>query len=214
MNRKLFSKKRGISETIVVIVIIVASIVLATGVTLYGASLFQSASLQESIKVSQARLWVHYPITVNLAWGAFSVRNDGDTIVSIDRIVVRGTDVPFTQWYTDKDVTTDLIQQPMNFTGWSGINGRLNNDTGANCNPSTPMQLVLQPTANPPSDGWFCGAVSGGPVSLEPGQAAIIYYQMNNGTVSAVDGGQSARLSVFAGKTGHTQNLFIENKRN
>lgn len=210
---KILSKKRGISTTIVVIITIVASIVLATGVTLYAASLFQGSSLQESIKVSQERLWVHYPITVNLAWGAFSVYNNGDKIISVDRIVLRGTDVPFTQWYVDKDVTIDLIQQPMNFTGWAYVNGMLKNDTAANCNPSTPMQLVLQPNANPASDGWFCGTASNGPVSLEPGQAAIIYYQMNNGTVSAVDGGQTARLSVFAGKTGHTQSLFIENKR-
>ena len=209
---KYFSKKRGISSTIVTIVIISASIVLATGVVLYAASLFQGGALLESISVTNPRIWVHYPITVNLSWGAFSVRNNGDTLLSIDRIVVRGTDVPFTQWYADTDVTIDLIQQPMNFTGWAYTNGKLENDTNANCSPSTAMQLVLQPSASLASDGWFCGTTTAGPIGLDPGQATIIYYQINNGTISAVDGGQTIRLSVFAGKTGFTQSVFVESK--
>lgn len=100
----------------------------------------------------------------------------------------------------------------MNFPGWAGINGKLNNDTNANCSPSTAMELVLQSTASPPSDGWFCGTTVAGPVGLEPGQAAIIYYQVTNGTINAADGGQNARLSVFAGKTGFTQSVFVASK--
>lgn len=192
--------------------IISASIILATSVVLYGASLFQGGALVESISVTNPRVWVHYPITVNLAWGAFSVRNNGDTMLSIDRIVVRGTDVPFSQWYADTDVTIDLMQQPLNFTGWSYTSGKLKNDTNANCNPNTGMQLILQPSASPASNGWFCGTTVGGPIGLEPGQAAIVYYQISNGTISAVDGGQTIRLSVFAGKTGFTQSVFVESK--
>ncbi len=194
------------------IVIMVASIVLATGVIVFGVTLFQQASLIESIAITEAKMWVYYPISIDLAWGAFVARNNGDTVLSIDRIVVRGTDVPFTQWYADTDVTLNIIQQRMNFTGWSGIAGKLSNSTNANCNPSTAMQLVIQSNTNPPSDGWFCGARVAGPVGLEPGQAAIIYYQFTNGTINAADGGQTARLSVFAGKTGAPQNVFIASK--
>ena len=196
----------------VVIMLMMASIILATGVVLYGVTLFQGASLVESIAVTNAKLWVYYPVSVNLSWGAFAVRNNGDTVLSIDRIVIRGTDVPFTQWYVDTDVTIDIIQQRMNFTGWSGINGKLNNNTNANCSPSTAMELVIKSSASPASDGWFCGTNVAGPVGLEPGQAVIIYYHITNGTINAADGGQNARISVFAGKTGFTQSVFIESK--
>jgi len=208
----MLSKKRGISSIIVVIVIMMASIALATGVVLYGVTLFQGASLVESIVVTEAKLWVYYPVSVNLSWGAFAARNNGDIVLSIDRIVVRGTDVPFKQWYADTDVTINIIQQRMNFPGWAGINGKLNNDTNANCSPSTAMELVIKSSASPPSDGWFCGVAVAGPVGLEPGQAAIIYYQVTNGTINAADGGQNVRLSVFAGKTGFTQSVFVASK--
>ena len=208
----MLSKKRGISSTVVVIILMMASIALATGVVLYGVTLFQGASLVESIKITEARIWVYYPVSVDLSWGAFTARNNGDTVLSIDRIVVRGTDVPFAQWYADTDVTIDIIQRRMNFTGWANTAGLLNNDTAADCNPSTKMQLVLQSNASPPSDGWFCGTAVAGPVGLDPGQASIIYYHITNGTITANDGGQTTRLSVFAGKTGFTQSVFIESK--
>jgi len=205
-------KKRGISSNLVMVTILLASIILASGVVLYAVSLFQGASLVESIAVTEAKLWVYYPVSVNLSWGAFAARNNGDTVLSIDRIVVRGTDVPFAQWYADTDVTINIIQQRMSFTGWAGINGKLNNDTNANCSPSTAMELGLQSSASPASDGWFCGTTVAGPVGLEPGQAVIIYYQVTNGTINAADGGQNARVSVFAGKTGFTQSVFVASK--
>ena len=208
----MLSKKRGISSNLVMVTILLASIILASGVVLYAVSLFQGASLVGSIAITEAKLWVYYPVSVDLSWGAFAARNNGDTVLSIDRIVVRGTDVPFAQWYADTDVTIHIIQQRMNFPGWAGINGKLNNDTNANCSPSTAMELVIQSSASPPSDGWFCGTAVAGPVGLEPGQAAIIYYQVTNGTINAADGGQNARLSVFAGKTGFTQSVFIASK--
>jgi len=52
----------------VVIVVMMASIALATGVVLYGVTLFQGASLVESIKISEARIWVYYPVSVDLSW--------------------------------------------------------------------------------------------------------------------------------------------------
>ena len=212
MNRK-FLKKRGLSTTIVVIIIISASVILTTGVVLFAASLFQGGALQESIKITKAELWVHYPVSVNLSWGAFVARNNGDTILSIDKIIVRGTEIPFNQWYVDTDVSTELTQQPMNFTGWSGVKGKLNNSTGVTCDPNVQLQISLQSNANPPSSGWFCGVQLAGPLGIGQGQSVIIYYQVPNGTISAVDGGNPIRLSVFAGKTGSTQSIWVESKQ-
>ncbi len=138
-------------------------------------------------------------------------------MLSVSRIAVRGTDIPFKQWYLDVSVTTEIIQQPMNFTGWSGINGFLNNDTLAEayCDtliPPTKMALEIQSGANPVEDGYFCANAGAGPLGLDPGQAAIIYFTLNNGTVTSVDGGAQTSISVFAGKTGAPQSIAIGSK--
>ncbi len=105
-----------------------------------------------------------------------------------------------------------MIHQPLIFPGWSGTNGLLNNDTNANCNPSSTMELVLLQSASPASDGWFCGRTTNGPIVLEQNQATIIYYRLDNGTISGIDGGNAANVSVFAGKTIVKQNTNISSK--
>ncbi len=190
----------------------VASIVLASGVVLYGTTLFQGGAQQESITISGVKLWVHGTAADGLTWGAFAVRNTGDKVLSVDRIAVRGTDVPFAQWYPDNNVTTGIIQQPMKFTGWFGAKGLMKNDTVANCSPATKVEIELEATAAIAENGWFCANSASGPIGLDPGQAAIIYFRLNNGTVTSVDGGASTSVSVFAGKTGAPQSIAIGSK--
>ena len=140
----MLKKRRGDagpSTAIVVIMTLVGSVIIASGVVLYGTTLFQGGAQQEAITVSGIKMWVHGTDSNGLAWGAFSVRNTGDKVLSVDRIAVRGTDIPFKQWYPDTSVTSEIIQQPMNFTGWSGIDGFLNNDTAELCTPNTKMTL-------------------------------------------------------------------------
>ncbi len=205
-------KHRALSGVLVTIIIMVASIVLASGVVLYGTTLFQGGAQQEAITVSGVKLWVHGTDAEGLTWGAFAVRNTGDKVLSVDRIAVRGTDVPFSQWYLDNTVTTAIIQQPMNFTGWSGTAGFMNNDTGTTCSPATKMQLLLEKNTSPAVDGWFCANKGAGPLGLDPGDAAIIYFKLNNGTVTSVDGGATTSVSVFAGKSGAPQSIAIGSK--
>jgi hypothetical protein len=217
MKAILNRKHRALSGVLVTIIVMVASIVLASGVVLYGTTLFQGGAQQESISVSGIKLWVHGTDSNGLSWGAFAVRNTGDKVLSVDRIAVRGTDVPFSQWRADADVTSDIIQQPMNFTSWSGVAGKLSNDAAADtwCTANvsgTDLALELQSTASPPEAGYFCGVPAAGPIGLDPGQAAIIYFQLNNGTVGSVDGGAQTSVSVFAGKTGAPQSIAISSK--
>ncbi len=220
LRRSLLStmlKKRrgdaGPATAIVVIMTLVGSVIIASGVVLYGTTLFQGGAQQEAITVSGIKMWVHGTDAKGLAWGAFAVRNTGDKVLSIDRIAVRGTDIPFKQWYPDTSVSTEIIQQPMNFTGWSNQDGFLKNDTIAetNCG-GTKMALVLQASANPVEEGYFCANAGAGPLGLDPGQAAIIYFVLNNGTVTSVDGGAQTSVSVFAGKTGAPQSIAIGSK--
>jgi len=215
----MLKKRRGDagpSTAIVVIATLVGSIILASGVVLYGTTLFQGGAQQESITVSGIKMWVHGTDSNGLAWGAFSVRNTGDKVLSVNRIAVRGVDIPFKQWYLDTTVSTEIIQQPMNFTGWSNNDGFLNNDTVAEAwcivNDPGKIALVIQENANPVEEGYFCANAGAGPLGLDPGQAAIVYFILNNGTVTSVDGGTQTSVSVFAGKTGAPQSISIGSK--
>jgi len=210
----MLKKRRGDagpSTAIVVIMTLVGSTILASGVVLYGTSLFQGGAQQESITISGIKMWVHGTDSNGLSWGAFAVRNTGDKVLSVDRISVRGTDIAFQQWYPDSDVTSDIIQQPMNFTGWSGVGGLLNNDAAAvaTCGGTT-MALVIQTGVG--AAGHYCANIGAGPLGLDPGQGAIVYFNLNNGTVTSVDGGAQTSVSVFAGKTGAPQSIAIGSK--
>ncbi len=208
MNTFTKTKRRAISTVLTTIIILVASVVLGSGVVLYGTSLFQSGTQQEAISVSGLKLWVHGTASDGLAWGAFAVRNSGDKIVSVDKIAIRGTDIPFADWYPDTSVTSALIQQPMNFTGWSGTAGEWSEyDPDSLC--TLKLQIDLD---GPGAEAPVCADAASGPVGLEPGAAAIIYFKLNNGTLQTVDSGISTSVNIFAGKTGAPLSITVSSK--
>ena len=88
MKTKL-SKKRAISTVLTTVIILVSSVVLGSGVVLYGTSLFQGGTQSEAITVSGVQMWVHGTAEDGLAWGAAKIRNTGDKVVSIDKIEIR-----------------------------------------------------------------------------------------------------------------------------
>ena len=197
MKTKL-SKKRAISTVLTTVIILVSSVVLGSGVVLYGTSLFQSGTQQESISVSGIKVWVHTTNSDGLAWGAAGVRNTGDKVLSVDKIQIRGTDIPFAQWYPDTSVNATLFSQALNHTGWIG--GGLV-ETGT-CGSGERVNIDN-------GFGSICGAVASGPIALSPGQAAIIYFQLNNGTLTSLDSGVNTSVNIFAGKAGAPQSITV-----
>jgi len=210
MKTKL-SKKRAISTVLTTVIILVSSVVLGSGVVLYGTSLFQSGTQTENISVSGVKIWVHDTDTVGVAWGAAAVRNTGDKVVAVDKISIRGTDIPFGQWYADTSVTATEFQQSLNHTGW------------VNAAPGTdgPAMLKLGGCVGDPNylcidqDSWGAGTAelqaqaATGPISLNPGSAAIIYFKINNGTLTTLDTGIQTTVSIFAGKAGGPQSITV-----
>jgi len=211
MNPKL-SKNRALSTVLTTVIILVASVVLGSGVVLYGASLFQSGTQQESISVSNVRVWVHGTDSTGLAWGAAGVRNTGDKVVSIDKIQIRGADIPFTQWYTDTVVTNTLFQQSLNFTGWLAAPAPSMTKTGS-CAAATTYVCVDYDGSGANTETIAADAGTG-PVSLAPGASAIIYFKLSNATLTSLDSGASTSVNIFAGKTGAPQSVTVEGKTN
>jgi len=201
--------KRGISTVLTTIIILVASVVLGSGVVLYGTSLFQGGTQSEAISVTGSKLWVDPTDSNGLAWGAFAVRNSGDKIVSLDKIQIRGTDVAFANWYPDTTVTTTLVQQPFTLPAWSGTAGLPTPDTvtgDATCAGTETLRVNILPGTE-----GVCANAASGPLSLAPGNTAIVYFKLNNGTLSSLDSGAQSSLNVFAGKVGAPQSITVSN---
>jgi hypothetical protein len=209
MKPKL-SKSRALSTVLTTVIILVASVVLGSGVVLYGASLFQGGTQQESISVSNVKVWVHGTDSTGLAWGAAGVRNSGDKVVSIDKIQIRGSDVPFSQWYTDTVVTNTLFQQSLNFTGWAAAPASSMTKTGT-CVGTTTYLCVDYDGAGANTETIAADAGTG-PVSLAPGATAVIYFKLNNATLTTLDSGANTSVNIFAGKTGAPQSVTIQGK--
>ena len=210
-----FSKNRALSTVLTTVIILVASVVLGSGVVLYGASLFQGGTQQESISVSGVKVWVHSTEADGLAWGAAGVRNTGDKVISVDKIQIRGADIPFTQWYPDLSITPSLFQKALNHTGWSNTNGMMSeSDPDEDCAdatyiPATSIQADLDGAGG---EDAICANAGSGPVSLTPGSSTVIYFKLTNGTLSSLDSGVNTSVNIFAGKTGAPQSVTVQGK--
>ena len=132
--------RKALSTVIVTLIILVASVVLGTGVVLYGTSLFQTGAQSQSVKVTNVKVWADKGGT-GWAWGAADVRNDGDKMLSVDTISVRGTAVPYANWYVDTNssqVTNTNFQAALNYTALlspsrSGDGGRTDRMSRGDC---------------------------------------------------------------------------------
>jgi len=190
----------------------VASVVLGSGVVVYGTSLFQGGTQQEAISVQGVQLWVNGTDANGIAWGAAAVRNSGDKILSVDKIEVRGTNVPFSQWYVDTDpdrVTVDNFQAQFVSEGTDSNGDMLDSASVDTCSPAVELSIDLDGAST--GKPTLCLAVQTGPVGLNPGDRMVIYFQIPDGTLSSLDAGATSSLNIFAGKTGAPQSVTIAN---
>jgi hypothetical protein len=211
-----FNKQRALSTVLTTVIILVASVVLGSGVVLYGASLFQGGTQTESLSVTNVKLWVHGTDSRGISWGAAAVRNSGDKVLSVDQISVRGQAVPFSQWYTDTQVTNTLFQQSLNFSGWSILSEGFITETGtcADANNIGAIHCIDYDGSGTNIELINATLAGTGPVSLAPGGTAIIYFKLSNGTLTTLDSGSSTTVNIFAGKTGAPQSITVEGKTN
>ena len=210
MKTKL-NKKRAISTVLTTVIILVSSVVLGSGVVLYGTSLFQGGTQTENISVSGAKVWTHSTDPIGAGWGAAAVRNTGDKVVAVDKISIRGADIPFSDWYPDITVTATEFQTQLVHSGW------------VQAVPSSAGPEMTKLGTCVGNSSYLCvdfdGAGAGtlivsanattGPVSLSPGASTVIYFKIGNGTLTSLDIGVSSTLSIFAGKAGGPQSITV-----
>ena len=214
--------RKAISAVLTTLIILVASVVLGTGVVLYGTSLFQTNSQSSGLAVQGAHVWVNATtgMATTYVWGAAEIRNSGDKILSVDQISVRGTQIPFANWYYDSNptrVTAANFQAQLNYTGTrTSGNPGLMNSYGAiqNCPATSATSFYINEYSGgaSPTNPTLCFAQASGPISLKPGDRAIVYFQVPNGILSTVDSGSQSSVAMYAGSVGAPQSVTVEAK--
>ena len=220
MKTKL-SKKRAISTILTTVIILVASVVLGSGVVLYGTSLFQGSTLTEQLTVTGTKIWVDPTDTNGHAWGAAGLRNSGDKAIQVDKISVRGVDVPFTSWFATIDQTQASVENVQAALPHSGTTyqptGEMSNsavlttDGIGNCGAGEVADEIQIDVDGAGSAETMCLEQMTGPIGLDPGDRAVVYFQVINGTLNPIDAGGNTAVNVFAGKTGAPLSLTIAN---
>jgi len=222
------NNKRAISAVLTTIIILVASIVLGTAVVVYSTSLFQTGGAQQAIQVQGVKGWVNVTAQngVYYAWGAAAVRNSGDKILSVDTIQIRGTSVPYTNWFANTTQTTvtsgSNFQSQFNLTKTdqngnpigSAANGGVVSPA-ATCTQSTrgvlPFTTFLIDEDGAGTSIPLCFVQQTGPISLNPGDAMIIYFKAPSSIFKSLDSGSVVTIGIFAGKVGAPQTIRMSN---
>ena len=220
MKNHVFAKRKGISTVLTTVIILVASVVLGSGVVLYGTSMFQTVAQQESIEVQGIQLWVNATDAAGDAWGAAGVRNDGDQNVSIDTISIKGQIIPFTSWYADTEqsrVTVGNWQANFIHEGSSGA-GTIMFDspevtTACTTPAATTLEIDFDAGISNTNDilPTLCLEQVSGPIGLNPGERTIIYFQVPVGKLTTLDSGATSTVKIFADKAGAPQSTIIQN---
>lgn len=214
------TKRRAISAVLTTLIILVASVVLGTGVVVFGSSLFQTGSQQEAIAIQGVRMWVDPNDAAGVTWGAAGIRNSGDKFLSVDTITVRGATVPFTSWFVDSDpnrVTIQNFQAQYNHTGINATGYVLDSvDSGGTvsaptCTSPDGNTLEIDFDGNTGSKPTLCLVQASGPPALNPGDRLIVYFRVDDGVITPVDSGSSANVNIFAGRTGSPTSVTIAN---
>jgi hypothetical protein len=110
------NNRKAISVVMTTMIILVASVVLGTGVVIYGTSLFQTGGQTQSISSQGIKLWINNTVQTNTpagnpfngqyaSWGAAAIRNNGDVLTTVNTIQIRGVTIPFSNWYVDSNQT-------------------------------------------------------------------------------------------------------------
>jgi flagellin-like protein len=112
-------KKRGLSEVITTLMLLVVAVLIATITTFYATNITMTRTQTESVHLSMEHVWVNSTGAV----AAFKMSNVGGRDILIDKFSVRGVDSNWSSVYiyrvpSGTSITTDLTVS--NYTDMSG----------------------------------------------------------------------------------------------
>ena len=107
---KLSEDKRGLSEVVSTLIMLVVAVLLAAIVTYYATNITMTRTTTEDARVSKYHIWVN----ATGSMGAFKLQNLGGKDILIDKVVIRGVscawaDVAYYRVQDGDDVTGDFV---------------------------------------------------------------------------------------------------------
>ena len=93
----LYKKKRGLSQVVTTLILLVVSVLLAGIVTYYATNITMTRTRQEEVQLVYVHCWVD---STGNASAAFKIKNVGSKDILLDEIAVRGVESEWSNvWY-------------------------------------------------------------------------------------------------------------------
>lgn len=136
--QKLACNRKGLSQVITTLIILVVAVLLAGVVTYYATNVTMVRTNQEEVRIRKPHIWVAEGDT---GYAALLIQNTGGRDVLLDKITIRGVEAPWgdaaviVQYYkvmSGDDISADFLLMrnatnvfaqigsvPVNATGWT-----------------------------------------------------------------------------------------------
>jgi len=185
---RLFKSRRALSEVVTTLIILVVSILLASVVTFFAINVVSTRVQEESLSLVYQHVW--YSTTDQAAEAAIMITNTGGRDVVLNKISIRGQQVPWTDVYVYSLGATE---------NYSALNELVYANQSFTPAPTLPATSNA-PLANSPMTGTFPAAAKS-PIVLKSGDTVIVYMvseaTSSPGSVSVHDVGLTIAISVF-----------------
>ena len=110
-------RKRGLSEVVSTLILLVVTILLAGVVTYYATNVTTVRTETEEVRVSKAHIWVNSTGAV----GAFKVQNLGGKDILFDKISIRGVEESWSDVYYFRVPSGTSIEADLNRTDYTNL---------------------------------------------------------------------------------------------
>ena len=134
----LFRDKRGLSQVVTTLILLVVSVLLAGVVVFYATNVTSARTQQEEVNIKNAHIWVC--CNESAAQAAFVLQNLGGRDIVIDMIQIRGVEVPWSSVYIN--TTAGVTESLEHISGCSGNPGNYTTVSKDICVPSGTQLIV------------------------------------------------------------------------
>jgi hypothetical protein len=110
-------KKRGLSEVVSTLILLVVSVLLAGVVAYYSINIIVTRTATEDIQFAKTHIWVNGSGAI----AAFKLQNLGGKDILIDKFSVRGVASPWTDLFIYRVPFGTAIDGDMNITSYAGL---------------------------------------------------------------------------------------------
>ena len=177
--RNILKNRTALSTVVTTLIILVVSVLLAGVVTYFAINVTSTRVQEENLNVMYQHVWFSTAPTFGGAEAAVMIVNTGGRDVVLNKIALRGQQVPWADVYVYTPGTTET----------------LNELTYAN------QTLGSAPTVNLPMTGNFSTTAAGSPVVLKSASTIVIYLvsdtSFSPGSVTVNDVGLTIAISIF-----------------